>query len=96
MTDYPPDSRFRYRPRFADNLKVGDVIASSREGAEQVEIIKEPVHRRNLISRTRHVIHTVRLVGTDEELELIFSPSETVNTRRFFYSPTHPEMEAED
>lgn len=38
---------------------------------------------------------TVRLVGVETEVGLIFSPSETVYTRRFFYSPSHPEMEAE-
>ena len=95
MKTYPADSEFRYVPKFADNLKPGDVVALDRDGTSKMEVISEPVLNRNPFTRQHHVTIKLREVAVNVDWELIFAASATVFTRRFYHSPSHPEMDAE-
>lgn len=74
MVSYIPT----HRSVFADALKLYDVFSLYRDGRDELRVIAQPEHRKNLVGEKGYVVLRVNRLRPHEIGEMILCPHNTV------------------
>jgi hypothetical protein len=79
-----------FKPRFADHVVKGDVLARNMQGDRQMVVIAPPFTSQNLVGERKFVHLKVRMVESGVEGEMIYLPHEAtfVATQESQHTPS--------